>query len=621
MGKGKGIKPIHFEPDDDCNEESEYGKWLKENSRACTIIYRTCGPDAQRTIQSTEDAAQAWTLLQNRYEGKGFFLIDQHYHEFKALSYDKSKDIATFNALFKDLKAKIDDAGMKLPPAFYVINYLSWVGPSYPTWAERARSLLRRSGTQRMPSEQDLDDMLSDLVDENRSLSAQQDSGTGISMYGNKPQNRKGNAKKQQNGQKKQGSDRHCNHCDKNGHLEQDCYIKHPEKKEEYIKQRKANANAKNENTIPNANATTSAKQISMMATQAKSIKSSDWILDTGASHHMCNDRNMFDEYRVNTNPAKTIATASGDTRAEGYGTVRITAIQTDNTTMVIVLQHVFHMPSLGVNLLSGPTMKKKGFYIDGLTNTIRHEEDQSEICKFQSLDSAMRICTVIEAQGRAMVAAAQSIDVWHRRLGHIGLENVRKTAQITKGIEIRLKNGPKIEKPTCKPCLISKAVRTQSKQPQKRCEHAFDKIHADLLGPITPIGIDGSKWAMILTDDYSRIWWLYTFPKKGDAQAKMKEFITAVHTQYGKYPKAFRLDNGTEYGGNAFKRYCVERGIRIELTVPYTPEQDGVSERSNRTILERTRTLIRALEDETLKNLWPEFMRTAIYLTNRLAT
>jgi hypothetical protein len=118
-----------------------------------------------------------------------------------------------------------------------------------------------------MPSEQDLDDMLSDLVNENRSLSAQQDSGTGISMYGNKPQNCKGNAKKQQNGQKKQGSDRHCNHCDKNGHLEQDCYIKHLEKKEEYIKQRKANANTKNENTIPNANATTSAKQISMMAT------------------------------------------------------------------------------------------------------------------------------------------------------------------------------------------------------------------------------------------------------------------------------------------------------------------------------------------------------------------
>jgi len=88
------------------------------------------------------------------------------------------------------------------------------------------------------------------------------------------------------------------------------------------------------------------------------------------------------------------------------------------------------------------------------------------------------------------MTAAAQSIDVWHRHLSHIGLDNVRKTAQITKGIEI----GLKIEKPACKPCIISKAVRTQSKQPQDRCEHAFDKLHVDLLSPITPTSLNGSN-------------------------------------------------------------------------------------------------------------------------------
>jgi len=115
------------------------------------------------------------------------------------------------------------------------------------------------------------------------------------------------------------------------------------------------------------------------------------------------------------------------------------------------------------------------------------------------------------------MIAAAQSINVWHRRLSHISFENVRKTAQITKGIEIGPKygptygpqigpqNGPKIDKPACKPCIISKAVRTQSKQPQSRSEHAFDKIHFDLLSPITPTRHDGSNWCMIKTDDASR--------------------------------------------------------------------------------------------------------------------
>jgi len=334
----------------------------------------------------------------------------------------------------------------------------------------------------------------------------------------------------------------------------------------------------------------------------------------------------MFDEYKTNTNPANTIVTAGSYTRAEGYGSVTLTAIQSNNSTVTVTLKDVFHMPSLEVNLLSGPTIKRKGIYIDGKTETLRYSHNDHEICKFQSLHSAMRICTILT--GRAMTAAAQSIDVWHRRLGHIGLDNVRKTAQITKGIEIGPKYGPKIEKPACKPCIISKAVRTQSKQPQQRCEHAFDKLHVDLLGPITPTGYDGSNWAMIKTDDASRARWLSTFRKKGDAKIYIQDFITAIHTQYGKYPKSLRLDNGTEYGGNQFKQFCRERGISLEPTVPYTPEQDGVAERANRTILDRCRTLINALaeneDDEDprdLKTLWPEIMRTAIYLTNRLAT
>jgi len=210
---------------------------------------------------------------------------------------------------------------------------------------------------------------------------------------------------------------------------------------------------------------------------------------------------------------------------------VTITAIQTDNSPIVLKLENVFHMPSLTVNLLSGPTIMEKGLYIDGLTHTIRLEYDKSKICKFQLLRKAIRICTVVPAKtdqpSHALTAAAQSIEVWHRHLGHISLENVRKTAQITEGIEI----GPKLTKPACKPCILSKAVRTQSKEPQQRCEHAFNKLHVDLLGLITPTGLDGSNWAMIKTDDASRARWLSTFRKKGDAKISIQDFITAIHT------------------------------------------------------------------------------------------
>ena len=135
LGEGDGKKPTT--EDTVYTENSEYGKWRKGNAKAYTILHRTCGTDAMRTIKSTNNAAVAWKLLEDRYEGRGFFLIDQSLHEFQSLSYDKSKDIASFNALFKDLKTKITDAGMNLPPSYYILNYLRQVAHAFPTWAKR----------------------------------------------------------------------------------------------------------------------------------------------------------------------------------------------------------------------------------------------------------------------------------------------------------------------------------------------------------------------------------------------------------------------------------------------------------------------------------------------------
>ena len=176
-----------------------------------------------------------------------------------------------------------------------------------------------------------------------------------------------------------------------------------------------------------NENRSSKPKPHVLVAHHIQGLKHSNWILNTRASHHMCNDRTMFNEYKTNTNPANTIVTAGSYTRAEGYGSITLTAIQSNNLTVTVTLTDVFYMLSLEVNLLSRPTVKRKGIYINGKTETLRYSHNDHEICKFQSLHSAMRICTVLTSQ--AMTTAAQPIDVWHRRLGHISLENVRKTA------------------------------------------------------------------------------------------------------------------------------------------------------------------------------------------------
>jgi transposase InsO family protein len=120
---------------------------------------------------------------------------------------------------------------------------------------------------------------------------------------------------------------------------------------------------------------------------------------------------------------------------------------------------------------------------------------------------------------------------------------------------------------------------------------------------------------------------------EEGDAHRAIVNFCELIKTQYGSYLKIIRIDNGTEYGGGALKAYCSGRGILIEYTAAYTPEQDGVSERSNRTIIEKPRTMIieiierkaqlivAELSDDQLRALWPEIIKTAVYITNRTAT
>lgn len=82
-----------------------------------------------------------------------------------------------------------------------------------------------------------------------------------------------------------------------------------------------------------------------------------------------------------------------------------------------------------------------------------------------------------------------------------------------------------------------------------------------------------------------------------------------------------FRCDNGGENTCNIFSSYCKKMGILCEYTdtVPYTPEQNGVSERMNRTLVEKARTML--LERDTPKFLWGEAVLTANYLTNRSPT
>ncbi|EZA58507.1 Eukaryotic translation initiation factor 3 subunit A [Ooceraea biroi] len=128
-----------------------------------------------------------------------------------------------------------------------------------------------------------------------------------------------------------------------------------------------------------------------------------------------------------------------------------------------------------------------------------------------------------------------------------------------------------------------------------------------------------GSRYLLTFTDDYTRKTFGYLIKSKRQVFDKFVEFKTLAENQTGLKIKKVRTDNGLEYCNKHFEVFFKKNGIIHETTVQYTPEQNGVAERLNWTIIEKTRAM---LQDSGLcKKYWGEAVMTAIYVKNRSPT
>jgi transposase InsO family protein len=115
--------------------------------------------------------------------------------------------------------------------------------------------------------------------------------------------------------------------------------------------------------------------------------------------------------------------------------------------------------------------------------------------------------------------------------------------------------------------------------------------------------------------DDYSRKCLVYFLKKKSEAFETFKKFKVMVEKMMGKKIISLRSDRGGEYTSNQFKSYCENHEIRRFLTTPYTPQQNGVAERKNKTILDMVRSIIKT--KEIPKEFWAETVQCAAYIQN----
>ena len=176
------------------------------------------------------------------------------------------------------------------------------------------------------------------------------------------------------------------------------------------------------------------------------------------------------------------------------------------------------------------------------------------------------------------------------------------------------------IEKNVSGSCLLGKQARQSFPQTTTyRAEKLLELIHGDLCGPITPTTSAGNRYIFVLIDDHLRYMWTILLKEKSEAFSKFKVFKKRVEQETKAKIQTLRTDRGGEFVSNEFHEYCEESGIRRHLTASYSPQQNGVVERRNRTLLEMTRSCLKHMNVPNY--LWGEGIRHSTYLLNRIAT
>lgn len=278
-----------------------------------------------------------------------------------------------------------------------------------------------------------------------------------------------------------------------------------------------------------------------------------------------------------------------------------------------IKVQNVLYVPDLATNLLSVSQIKNSGCQVQfdkqgcKILNKINKQVAAAKI-----INNMYRLVT---HSIPAYISASTENDsyLWHQRMAHLNFEDLNK---LTESAGVKIVNTDKV---ICISCLEGKQTRLPFPSEGSRAQAKLELIHSDVCGPMVIPSLGGARYFITFIDDYTRKVFVYLIKRRSEVFQKFQEFKVLVENQLDLTIKSLRTDNGTEYLSNDFQAFLKKSGIVHQTSTPYTPQQNGLAERMNRTLLERARCML--LNAKLQKQYWAEAVSTAAYITNRCPT
>ncbi|GKA00245.1 ribonuclease H-like domain-containing protein [Tanacetum coccineum] len=221
---------------------------------------------------------------------------------------------------------------------------------------------------------------------------------------------------------------------------------------------------------------------------------------------------------------------------------------------------------------------------------------------------------------GKACLIAKATIDKsnkWHRRMGHVNFKNLNKLVKgnLVRGLPSKIFQNDH----TCVACQKGKQHKASCKAKSvSSISQPLQLLHMDLFGPTSIRSLNHKTYCLVITDDFSRFSWVFFLRTKDETSGILKDFIRQIENQLNQKVKAIRCDNGTEFKNKDFIEFCGSKGIKREYSNARTPQQNGVAERKNKTLIEAARTM---LADSFLPNtFWAEAVISSENQANKQA-
>ncbi|GJR31500.1 retrovirus-related pol polyprotein from transposon TNT 1-94 [Tanacetum coccineum] len=286
-----------------------------------------------------------------------------------------------------------------------------------------------------------------------------------------------------------------------------------------------------------------------------------------------------------------------------------------------ITICHVYYVEGLGHNLFSvgqfcdgdlEVAFRSKTCYVRNL------EGDDLLTCDCESNLYTISISDMAASLPVCLMSKETSTKswLWHRRLSHLNFGTINDLTRLdlVDGLP-KFKYG---KDHLCSACERGKSKKASHPLKLVPSDHSkLELLHMDLCGPMRVASINGKKYILVIVDDYSRYTWVYFLHSKDETPEIIKKFIAQAQLNYKAKVCNIRTDNGTEFKNATLKAHYEKLGIMQQFSTAQTPQQNGVVERRNRTLVEAARTML--IFSRLPEFLWAEAVATTYFTQNRL--